>query len=66
MQIVVNGAPTELADATTVDQLVSNVAKRPQGIAVAVNRSIIPRSQWRDTQLRDHDQVEVLTAAPGG
>jgi len=37
-----------------------------RGIAVAVNGTVVPRSAWPATELRDGDAVEVLTAVQGG
>ncbi len=37
-----------------------------QGIAVAVNGTIVPRSRWRDRRLDDCDEVEIVGAVQGG
>ncbi|MEM7036712.1 MAG: sulfur carrier protein ThiS [Bacteroidota bacterium] len=36
------------------------------GIAVAINWSVVPRSQWTDTTLKAGDEVELITARQGG
>ena len=36
------------------------------GVAAAVNGEVVPRRSWPGTQLRDGDQVEVVTAVQGG
>ncbi|MGE3801289.1 MAG: sulfur carrier protein ThiS [Candidatus Kapaibacterium sp.] len=36
------------------------------GIAVAVNDTVVRRSDWEKTELADGDHVEVITAMQGG
>ncbi len=37
-----------------------------QGIAVAHNRSVIPRNKWMSLLLEEGDQIDVLQAIEGG
>ncbi len=64
--IRVNGTPRPTAPGATVADLVGEVAGSATGIAVAVNRSVIPRGLWTATELHDGDAVEVLAAVQGG
>ena len=66
MRLTVNGAGAELADGTTVDQLVQARAEEHRRVAVARNGDVVPRSAWSTTALRDGDAVEVLVAVAGG
>ena len=66
MKVMVNGEPADLAEGETVHGVVVALGRGPRGIAVAVNGSVVPRSQWEATKLADDDRVEVLTAAQGG
>ncbi len=36
------------------------------GVAVAVNATVVPRSQWVGLQLADGDDIELVTAVQGG
>lgn len=36
------------------------------GIAVAVNDNVIPRSKWSEHTLQENDSILVITAAAGG
>ena len=62
----VNGEPFETAPGSTVDQVVGAVTTLSSGVAAAVNGAVIPRGQWAATELRDGDQVEIVTAVQGG
>jgi sulfur carrier protein len=64
--VVVNGAPRELQQGTTVAEVVALLGRVPQGLAVAVNEEVVPRTRWPATKLHERDRVEVLTAAAGG
>ncbi|MHA4808104.1 sulfur carrier protein ThiS [Flavitalea flava] len=40
--------------------------QRPDGIAIAVNEQVIPRSEWADYVLQPQDKVFVIRATQGG
>lgn len=65
-RVVVNGRVQGLPPATTVAELVAAWCDSPEGVAVARNREIVPRSQWTFTELEPGDHVEIVTAAAGG
>ena len=65
MTITYNGEPLT-TDATTVFDLVMGQFGTDAGVAVALNRSIVPRSTWKDSALNDGDRVDALTAVQGG
>lgn len=37
-----------------------------KGVAVALNQSVIPKSLWPTTQLKNNDNILLLTATQGG
>lgn len=66
MTITVNGEAREMAEGTTVAALVGELGTEGRGVAVAINRQVVSRSQWAGTALCPGDRVEVLGAAQGG
>ncbi|WP_219597044.1 sulfur carrier protein ThiS, partial [Aeromonas caviae] len=38
----------------------------PQGVAVALNGSVLPRGRWAETCLNDGDELHLFTAIAGG
>ena len=36
------------------------------GIAVAVDREVIPKTQWQATELHENSDVEIIRAVQGG
>jgi sulfur carrier protein len=68
MNVVLNGETCELRDGATVTDAVEASGAPPEGrgVAVAVDGEVVPRGQWKDTQLSDGQRIEVLQAVQGG
>jgi sulfur carrier protein len=66
MTITLNGSHHEIADGTTLDQLVAVFSLPERGVALAMNNEVVPRSRWATTQVLCDARVEVVTAAQGG
>jgi sulfur carrier protein len=64
----VNGEPMSVADGATIADLVARLTAGddPRGVAVAVDRCVVPRSEWATTPARAGSLVEVVSAAAGG
>ena len=65
MRILVNDEEVEIGEQTTVQALVDDLGYPPKGIAVAVDWTVLPRSDWH-TVLSEGARVEVVTAVQGG
>ncbi|HEY2271487.1 MAG TPA: sulfur carrier protein ThiS [Jatrophihabitantaceae bacterium] len=66
MRIELNGAPTELADDTTLVGLIEDRLGGTRGAAVVVDGSVVPRSAWPQFRVADGQRVELITAVQGG
>ncbi len=62
----VNGSDQTLDDGSTVLDAVSSLTAAPHGVAVALDGTVVPRSQWHATPLAPGAQLEVVTAVQGG
>jgi len=64
----VNGEPVRVAAGSTIADLVARLTEEadPKGVAVAVDRCVVPRSEWATTSASAGSLVEVVTAAAGG
>jgi sulfur carrier protein len=65
MIVIVNEQQVEVDEATTVAALLESLGYPDQGIAVALDWSVLPRSDWA-TKLSDGARLEVVTAVQGG
>lgn len=66
MNITVNGESRELEPHTSLEQLIQLLDLQGKRLAIEVNRNIVPRSEYTNYQLSEHDQVEIVHAIGGG
>ncbi len=65
--IRVNGQEELLAVPTLAALLEEKAVDTAQrGVAVALNGSVVPRSEWPSTQLKPGDNIEIVRARQGG
>jgi sulfur carrier protein len=65
MKITVNDEFVEIDEKTSVTALLETLGFPEKGIAVAVDWSVLPRSEWWRS-LSEGAKVEVVTAVQGG
>lgn len=65
MKITVNGTSRDLADGTTVADLIAQSNLTPDKVAVELNRRLLKSDKY-DTVLKDGDEVEIVTFVGGG
>lgn len=65
MVITVNDKEIQVDDAATVASVLDSLGMPDKGIAVALDWTVLPRSQWHAV-LHDGARVEVVTAVQGG
>lgn len=66
MKVSVNNKETELTAGCSVAALATLLNLPPQGVAVAVNNRMVPRTAWGEHVLKEGDNVVVIKAACGG
>ncbi|MCH7412370.1 sulfur carrier protein ThiS [Belliella sp. R4-6] len=67
MDITVNNEPLQISDTCSITQLLQDhVQQKPEGIAVAVNQSVIPKSEWENTFIASGDTIILIKATQGG
>jgi len=65
MLVKVNGDEKELADGTTLRQLVGLFKLTPEKVALELNRRLVKSDKY-DTPLKAGDEVEIVTFVGGG
>lgn len=65
MRVIVNDEEIQVDESTSVAALLDRLGFPDKGIAVALNWTVIPRSDWATT-LSEGARVEVVTAVQGG
>ncbi len=66
IEIELNGAPHPVPDQHSLEALIASLDLAGKGVAVAVNRAVVPRPQWPQRQLQPHDRVDIVKAIGGG
>jgi len=67
MEITVNSQPKTIAEQVSLLQLLEAMNSASQkGIAVAVNQTVIPKTEWQNYFLKQNDNVLIIKATQGG
>ena len=66
MHIKVNGEKKELPDGSTIEVMLNALSIKAVGIAVEVNREIVPKRLFDASTLKDGDAVEIVRMVGGG
>jgi sulfur carrier protein len=66
IDIVLNGAAHAVPPACTLASLIDALALAGQPLALAVNRSVVPRQHWPAHALQPQDHVDIVRAIGGG
>lgn len=65
--ITVNGEPQRVAAAPLRDALCEiGYDPEQQGIAVALNLTVVPRAEWDAVRVDEGDQLDIIGAKQGG
>jgi sulfur carrier protein len=64
--VTVNGERLSVPADASLGGLVDDAAGRRAGVAAALNETVVPRTAWDETQVREGDRIEVVSAVQGG
>jgi sulfur carrier protein len=66
MNISVNNSTQEISENTSILALLLLLNRHQNGIAVAINEEIIPKSLWKEKLLSENDAVLIVQSTQGG
>ncbi len=66
MKVIANGDPVELADGSTVDDLLVALGLGGKWVVVERNREPVARADFPTLVLEDGDRIELVRAVAGG
>jgi sulfur carrier protein len=66
MEVKFNGDKISTSSSNLSEILSENKLLGKIGIAVAINNTVIPKSDWNETPLNQNDEILIITAAAGG
>lgn len=63
----INGTSHRFAQAPSVEELLSHLSISNQnGLALAVNQSVLPKANWLKHHFENQDQILIISATQGG
>ncbi|MEM7230857.1 MAG: sulfur carrier protein ThiS [Planctomycetota bacterium] len=65
-EVAVNGELRTVSDGASVSDLLDALDVSREGLAVEVNRAIVPRAAHASTVLQNGDEIEIVTFVGGG
>ncbi len=66
MIVKINGKETTIPDNITVSELLNFLKIKQNYVAVELNKEIVKRSNWDSTNIKENDQIEIVTFVGGG
>jgi sulfur carrier protein len=69
MKLHINGEEREFGDSPVpfaLAALVETLGIKADRVAVELNRDIVPRDRWADTELNEGDRLEIVHFVGGG
>lgn len=66
MLIRINGTVSQIAEASSIRDLIQSRNLSSDGIIVAVNGDVVNRDQWESVKLKPDDKLELIRIVAGG
>ncbi len=66
MKITLNGMTEEISASTLANLLETKGLADKTSIAVALNNTVVPRTEWQTTRLSEDDKILLIGASYGG
>ncbi|RXK80765.1 sulfur carrier protein ThiS [Filimonas effusa] len=67
MTIILNNSPKEIAERATLESIVAaELGSKRNGVAVAVNNTVIPKTQHDSYIVQPNDTILIIKATQGG
>ena len=68
MKIRINGEDKNVNAELTLYELLLEIGLEPTqpGIAVAVNREVVPQAAWHQKKIDENSEIEIIRAVQGG
>ncbi len=66
MYIRVNNETQEITENTSIQNLVDQLKISINGIAIAINNTVIKKSEWNTTVINNNDDILIIKSTQGG
>lgn len=65
MNLIINGELRQL-DCHKVTDLVAQLSPNSQALALAINGTVVPKTQWSHRTVSDGDKIDLFSVIAGG
>jgi len=66
INVKINNNSQFINDESNIELMVEDLKIETNGIAIAVNETVISRSNWKGKQLKENDNITIIKATQGG
>ncbi len=67
MEILINNQKQTITENTTLQAIVNaQLGDKQKGIAIAINDTVIPKSDWETHIIQSNDNILIIKATQGG
>jgi len=66
ISININNTYKEISENTSLTNLLEEIEHSANGIAIAVNETVVSKNDWSSKLLQDNDEVLIIKATQGG
>ncbi len=66
IEIIINGKSISVTEPISLQQLIKQLEINKGKFAVDINGQIIPKSEYQNCDIREHDNIEIVVAVGGG
>ena len=66
IQVFINGKKKEFCDNNNIISLLNFLEIDGNGIAIEINLIVIPKSQYKNTIIKNNDKIEIVQFIGGG
>lgn len=66
MKLKINNNWKEVSSNSILELLLEIGQKQTDGIAVAIDNTVVPKSAWNAHSLKDNQEIIIITATAGG
>ncbi len=66
MNIIVNGEKKELGDQLNLQELLKKLDLPTERVAIELNKMVVRKKDWTETNIKDADKIEIIHFVGGG
>tara|TARA_B100000809_G_scaffold119529_1_gene117777 strand:+ start:9134 stop:9337 length:204 start_codon:yes stop_codon:yes gene_type:complete len=66
INITVNNNVQSIKEALSIETVITQLKVESKGIAIALNHTVISKSEWNNVLLKENDSILIIKATQGG